>query len=91
MPRAYLKDTVIIVVADTLKEVTSSNEKFPFTHYSTPYDSDSIKAAVNTLVNYIQLRDSSIINFTGLGNVITPVWINSRSGSAQILVENRFR
>ncbi len=80
MPRAYLKDTVIIVVADTLKEVTSSNEKFPFTHYSTPYDSDSIKAAVNTLVNYIQLRDSSIINFTGLGNVITPVWINSRSG-----------
>ena len=80
MPRAYLKDTVIIVVADTLKEVTSSYEKFPFTHYSTPYESDSLKVAVNSLINYIQARDSSIIYFTGLGNVITPVWVNSRSG-----------
>lgn len=79
-PLAGLKDTVILVVADTLKQVTSDYEGFPFTYYSAPYQSDSIRTAVNTLINYIQARDSSIIYFTGLGDVVTPVWLNSRSG-----------
>ena len=45
-----------------------------------PFQSDSIKAAVNSLMGFVQARDSSIVYFTGLGNVVTPVWINSRSG-----------
>jgi len=80
MPVVSLKDTVILVVADTLKEVTSDAPGFPFTYYNAPYQSDSIKAAVTSLMNFVQARDSSIVYFTGLGNVITPVWINSRSG-----------
>ncbi|HBE42475.1 MAG TPA: hypothetical protein DDW27_15000 [Bacteroidales bacterium] len=80
MPRTGLKDSVILVVADTLKEVTSDYKYFPFTYYSAPYQSDSIRAAVDLLINFIQVRDSSIIYFTGLGDVVTPVWLNSRSG-----------
>ena len=80
IPVVSLKDTVILVVADTLKEVTSDTPGFPFTYYYAPYQSDSIKAAVTSLMNFVQARDSSIVYFTGLGNVITPVWINSRSG-----------
>ena len=80
MPVVSLKDTVILVVADALKEVTSDNPGFPFTWYDAPFQSDSIKAAVNSLMGFVQARDSSIVYFTGLGNVVTPVWINSRSG-----------
>ncbi len=80
MPVVSLKDTVILVVADTLREVSSDNPGFPFTWYDAPFQSDSIKAAVNSLMGFVQARDSSIVYFTGLGNVVTPVWINSRSG-----------
>lgn len=80
MPVVSLKDTVILVVADTLKEVTSDSPGFPFTWYDSPFQSDSIKAAVTSLMGFVQARDSSIIFFTGLGNLVTPVWINSRSG-----------
>ena len=80
MPVVSLKDTVILVVADTLREVTSDNSGFPFTYYEAPFQSDSIKAAINALIGFVQARDSSIVYFTGLGNVVTPVWINSRSG-----------
>jgi len=79
-PVAGLKDTTILVVVDTLNEVTSDFPDFPFTYYDYPYQSDSIKAAVQSLLDYVQARDSSIINFTGVGDVVTPVWLNSRSG-----------
>jgi hypothetical protein len=78
--RAYLKDTVIYVVSDTLREVISDYSGFPFKHYSSPFQSDSLRAAVRTLSNYVQARDSSIVYFTGLGDVVTPVWLNSRTG-----------
>lgn len=79
-PVAGLKDTTILVVVDTLNEVTSDYPDFPFTYYDFPYQSDSIKVAVQSLLDYVQVRDSSIINFTGVGDVVTPVWLNSRSG-----------
>lgn len=41
---------------------------------------DSIKAAVNFLLNYIEERDSSIIKFTGPGVGEFPLWLNSKSG-----------
>ncbi|HOS71790.1 MAG TPA: DUF3078 domain-containing protein [Bacteroidales bacterium] len=78
--RAYLKDTVIYVVADTLREVVPDYPGFPFTHYDAPFQGDSLRTAVRTLSSYIQAKDSSIVYFTGLGDVITPVWLNSRSG-----------
>jgi hypothetical protein len=80
--QAGLKDTVILVVIDTLDNVTSNYKGFPFRFLRYPYESDSIRVAVNSLLKYIADRDSSIINFTDISNVITPVWINSKSEKA---------
>jgi hypothetical protein len=73
------KDTTLMVVIDTLHEVTAAHSGFPFRYFNYPYQSDSIKIAVNSLLNYIEMRDSSIIYFTGIDNLVTPVWLNSKS------------
>ena len=76
---AALKDTTILVIVDTLREVRSNNPEFPFTYYRYPYQSDSIKAAVGALLNYVEARDSGIIKFTGTGNKLYSIWLNSKS------------
>jgi hypothetical protein len=76
---ARLKDTTILVIIDTLNEVHSVYSKFPFTSYSYPYQSDSIRVAVTSLLNYLEERDSTIINFTGIGDSGAAVWLNSKS------------
>jgi hypothetical protein len=78
-PVTGLKDTTILVIIDTLDEVTSSHSGFPFRYFNFPYQGDSIQVAVKSLLNYLEERDSSIINFTGITKVITPVWLNSKS------------
>jgi len=75
-----LVDTTLMVVIDTLDEVRSSSSFFPFRYLDYPYQTDSIKTAVNLLLNYLEERDSSIVYFTGIGNTITPVWLNTKSG-----------
>jgi hypothetical protein len=80
---AGLKDTTILVVVDTLHEVSSDWPGFPFTFYNYPYQADSISAAVSSLLDYVQARDSSVINITGLGDAVIPVWLNSKSGLMQ--------
>jgi len=77
-----LKDTTILVVLDTLDKVSPDRPDFPFRYTEYPYQADSVKVAVNTLLKYIENRDSSIIYLTGAGNSITPVWLNSRSDKA---------
>jgi hypothetical protein len=74
-----LKDTTIMVIIDTLNEVKSNNSRFPFRYLSFPYQSDSIQVAVKSLLKYLEERDSMIVNFTGVGNIVTPVWMNSKS------------
>jgi len=76
---ARLKDTTILVIIDTLDEVHSEYSKFPFTSYRYPCQSDSIQVAVTSLLNYLEERDSTIINFTGIGNTGASVWLNSKS------------
>jgi hypothetical protein len=78
-PVTGLKDTTILVVVDTLREVSSDLINFPYTYYSYPYQSDSTKIAVKQLLNFLEERDSSIIYITGLGGSVIPVWINSKS------------
>jgi hypothetical protein len=78
-PVIGLKDTTIMVVIDTLNEVTSSNSSFPFRYLSLPYQGDSIKVAVKSLLDYLEVRDSAIVSFTGIGNTVIPVWMNSKS------------
>jgi len=41
---------------------------------------DSIKAAVNVLLRYLEERDSSIVKFTAPGVGEYPLWLNSKSG-----------
>lgn len=78
-PVAVYKDTTIMVITDTLHEVVPSRADFPFTYETYPFQSDSIKAAVKALLSFIDKRDSTIFNFTGIGKTITPIMINSRS------------
>ena len=73
-----LKDTTVMVITDTLNEITSSYPGFPFRYFDTPYQSDSIKAAVISLLKYLDERDSTVIYFTGLGNTVTPIMLNSK-------------
>jgi len=76
---SILMDTTIMVIADTLREVRSKIPEFPFRYYRYPYQSDSIKAAVGVLLDYIEARDSSIIRFTGAGKKEYSLWLNSKS------------
>ncbi len=75
-----LKDTTIMVIIDTLNEVTSSYPRFPFKYFNHPFQGDSIQAAVKSLLNYLDERDSTAISFAGIGKDVTPVWINSKTG-----------
>jgi Protein of unknown function (DUF3078) len=75
-----LKDTTIMVIIDTLNEVTSLRPGFPFKYYNYPFQGDSIKAAVRSLLSYLDERDSSIVYLTGIGKSVTPIWMNSKSG-----------
>jgi hypothetical protein len=77
-----LKDTTFLVIADTLDEVKSIYSGSPFRYFNHPYQSDSIKAAVIALITSLDERDSTIINFTGLGNSTTSIMMNSKSTEA---------
>ena len=78
-PESKLKDTTILVIIDTLNKVTSSYSQFPFKYFSHPFQSDSIKAAVSSILIYLNERDSTVISLTGLGRSVTPIMLNSKS------------
>jgi Protein of unknown function (DUF3078). len=78
-----LKDTTIMVLIDTLHQVGSDSKDFPFTFYEYPYQGDSIAVAVRALLDFMGSRDSSIINISGSGKSVTPVWLNSKTGRMQ--------
>src|ERR1035437_5126918 len=59
------KDTMDLGKSDTLNDARSSNSGFPFNYYNYPFRTDSIKAAVESLLNYLDNRDSTVIYFTG--------------------------
>jgi hypothetical protein len=73
------KDTSIMVVIDTLHEVSSHYPGFPFRSFNYPYESDSLKVAVNELLRYVEDRDSSLLYFTGFDKQVTTVWLNAHS------------
>jgi hypothetical protein len=76
-----LKDTTIMVIIDTLDYATSDSEAFPFRYLDYPYQGDSIRVAVQSLLDYVGKRDSVVINFRGVGNSVIPVWMNTQSNS----------
>jgi len=88
---AGLKDTTIMVIIDTLKEVTSERPGYPFRYLEYPFQADSIEVAVNLLLKYLEERDSSQVNFTGLGDSVTSIWLNSKSDRmARYWLRNEF-
>ena len=78
-PVSGLIDTTIMVIIDTLNKATLTNSVFPFKYLNSPYQGDSIQVAVNALLSYLEERDSSVINFTGIDSKKISVWLNSRS------------
>lgn len=74
-----LKDTTIMVIKDTLETATLERKEFPFKYMEYPYQTDSIRIAVQALLDYVQQRDSSILNITGAGQPSIPVWINTKT------------
>jgi hypothetical protein len=67
---------------DTMQRVDSLQipviaDSLAFTGYK--FRNDSIRAAVNVLLDYLEARDSSIIRFTGPGVGEIPLWLNSGS------------
>jgi hypothetical protein len=76
---SVLKDTTFMVIIDSLKTVTAPSLRFPFKYADYPFQGDSIQAAVNSLINYIDRRDSSELRITGAGNSVTPIILNSQS------------
>jgi hypothetical protein len=72
-------DTLVLVLIDTLRDVSPEFARFPFTGYSHPLIGDSIEAAVQELLKVVYSRDSSLIYLTGSGNADIPLWLNSRA------------
>ena len=68
-----------MVIIDSLKTVTPTSVRFPFKYVDHPFQGDSIQAAVNSLINYIDRRDSLELRITGAGKSFTPIILNSQS------------
>jgi hypothetical protein len=72
-------DTIILVITDTLPEVTLFRDDFPFRHIRNPYVSDSIIAAVSSLIGYLEARDSTLVRFVSDRGRGADMWLNSRA------------
>jgi hypothetical protein len=79
-PTVFMKDTVFLVISDTLQEVLPEKKGVPFLYYKYPYQVDSIEVALKSLTDYIIARDSSVIRFNSISGAVIPVWLNSKTG-----------
>ena len=78
MPHAT-NDTIVLVITDTLPEVSLARTDFPFRYLRNPYVSDSLEAAVSSLISYLEARDSTVIRLASENGSGSDVWVNSRS------------
>jgi hypothetical protein len=72
-------DTVLYFITDTLPSVTLQKGNGPFRRMKYPFVTDTIAAAVNTLLSFLEDRDSTLVTFTGQGRGYTNIWMNSNS------------
>lgn len=72
-------DTTILVISDSITWASKPGDKYPFRRMRYPFMTDSIEVAVRTLLDALEARDSSEINFVGKGAGVTGVWLNSNS------------
>jgi hypothetical protein len=72
-------DTIVLVITDTLPEASLYRGDFPFRYLKNPYMTDSLEAAVTSLIGYLEMRDSTQLKITGEHGRGSEVWLNSQS------------
>ena len=72
-------DTTLLVISDTLQNLSLQRDDFPFRRLKYPYMTDSIEVAIRTILEYLEDRDSSLIRIVSTNNRATNVWLNSNS------------
>jgi hypothetical protein len=73
--RVKIPDDTIYRINSVLH--TGKKDSVSFPEY--PTCCDSVKAAVDVLLNYLEDRDSSVITFSGISNRNYHFWLNSKS------------
>jgi hypothetical protein len=74
-------DTILLVITDTLPEVTLYRDDFPFRWLTNPFVTDSIEVAVSSLTDYLLARDSTPVRLVGETGRGTELWLNSRANN----------
>jgi hypothetical protein len=74
--RSKVPVTATAVYIDSLQVIDTLRAA---AYYTYPFQGDSIRVAVKTLMDFLEARDSSMIHVTGLGGAVTNIWLNSRS------------
>ena len=72
-------DTIVLVITDTLPEVSLAHTGLPFRYLRNPYIADSLQAAVSSVISYLEKRDSTVIRLTSESGRGADVWLNSQS------------
>lgn len=72
------EDSLVIVNTDTVSYLVAQ-ESSPFYRVNGKQQLDSLQMAVETLLDYNSIRDSSEIIFTDMYGRKTPLWLNSQS------------
>jgi hypothetical protein len=75
----HTRDTMVLVITDTLPEASLYHSDFPFRYLKNPYVTDSLEAAVSSLIGYLEARDSTLVRMTGESGRGTDLWLNSLS------------
>lgn len=75
----HTNDTIVLVITDTLPEASLYSSDFPFRYLKNPYVADSLEAAVNSIIAYLEKRDSTLIKITGEHGKGSDMWLNSQS------------
>ncbi len=72
-------DTIVLVISDTIHEPFLSTSDFPFRYLEYPYMSDSLEAAVGSLIGYLEVRDSTLLRITDQSGNGPDLWLNTRT------------
>ena len=69
----------MLVITDTIPEPSLSTTDFPFRYLEYPYMSDSLEAAVGSLIGYLEARDSTLVKITDQSGKGPDLWLNTRT------------
>jgi hypothetical protein len=72
-------DTIVLVITDTLPEASLYRSEFPFRYLRNPYVTDSLEAAVTSLISYLEARDSVQVKIMSEKGRGADIWLNGRS------------